>query len=126
MQATVEESAGIYRSGDKLAEGTETIGRLRQHARHLQLDDRSTTFNTELISALELEYMLDLAEVILRSALERTESRGAHQRTDYPERNDERYLAHSLAYRKEDGSVRIAYLPVTITRWPPGVRVYGR
>ena len=70
--------------------------------------------------------MVDLAEVILQSALERTESRGAHQRTDFPERNDERYLAHSLAYRKEDGSARIEYLPVTVTRWPPGARVYGR
>ena len=122
----MEESAGIYRSGARLAEGTETMGRLRQHVRRLKLEDRSTTFNTELISALELEYMVDLAEVILQSALERTESRGAHQRTDFPERNDERYLAHSLAYRKEDGSARIEYLPVTVTRWPPGARVYGR
>ena len=102
------------------------MGRLRQHARNLKLDDRSATFNTELVSALELEYMLELAEVILRSALERTESRGAHQRSDFPERNDERYLSHSLAYREADGSARIAYLPVTITRWPPGARVYGR
>ena len=126
MQTAMEESAGIYRTGAKLAAGTETMGRLRQHARNLKLDDRSATFNTELVSALELEYMLDLAEVILRSALERTESRGAHQRSDFPERNDDRYLAHSLAYREADGSARIAYLPVTITRWPPAARVYGR
>ena len=126
MQTAMEESAGIYRTGAGLKQGTETMGRLRQHARNLKLDDRSATFNTELVSALELEYMLDLAEVILRSALERTESRGAHQRNDFPERNDERYLAHSLAYREADGAARIAYLPVTITRWPPGARVYGR
>ncbi len=126
MQTAMEESAGIYRTGAKLTAGTETMGRLRQHARSLKLDDRSATFNTELVSALELEYMLDLAEVILRSALERTESRGAHQRSDFPERNDDRYLAHSLAYREADGSARIAYLPVTITRWPPAARVYGR
>ena len=126
MQTAMEESAGIYRTGAKLTAGTETMGRLRQHARNLKLDDRSATFNTELVSALELEYMLDLAEVILRSALERTESRGAHQRSDFPERNDDRYLAHSLAYREADGSARIAYLPVTITRWPPAARVYGR
>ena len=102
------------------------MGRLRQHGRHLKLDDRSKTFNTELISALELEYMLDLAEVILRSAAHRTESRGAHQRTDYPDRDDERFLAHTMAYRAEDGSARLDHLPVTITRWPPGDRVYGR
>ena len=70
--------------------------------------------------------MLDLAEVILRSAARRTESRGAHQRTDYPDRDDERFLAHSLVHRRADGSARIEYLPVTITKWPPGDRVYGR
>ena len=126
MQSTMEESAGIYRAGDTLAAGGETLGRLRQHARHLRLEDRSSTFNTEFISALELDYMLELAEVILRSAVERTESRGAHQRIDFPARDDDKFLAHSLAYRADDGSARIEYLPVTITQWPPGARVYGK
>lgn len=126
MQAAMEESAGIYRSAAAIEAGAGTIGGLRERARRLKLDDPSTTFNTELVSALELEYMLDLAEVILRSALQRNESRGAHQRTDYPDRDDERFLAHSLAHRAEDGSARIEPLPVTITRWPPGDRVYGR
>ena len=126
MQSTMEESAGIYRTGDTLAAGVETTGRLRQHARHLKLEDRSRTFNTELISALELSYMLELADVILRSAVQRTESRGAHQRSDFPARDDDKFLAHSLAHRTEDGSARIEYLPVTITNWPPGVRVYGK
>ncbi len=70
--------------------------------------------------------MLDLAESILHSALERKESRGAHQRTDHPDRNDDDYLAHSMAFRADDGPPRIEYLPVTITRWPPGERIYGR
>ena len=126
MQLAMEESAGIYRGGDTLAAGAETLGRLRQNARNLKLEDRSSTFNTEFISALELDYMLELAEVILRSAVERTESRGAHQRTDFPARDDEKFLAHSLAYRAEDGSARIEYLPVTITQWKPGARVYGK
>ena len=126
MQSAMEESAGIYRSGDLLAAGAETLGRLRQHARHLKLEDRSRTFNTEFISALELDYMLELAEVILRSGEQRTESRGAHQRTDFPARDDDKFLAHSLAYRNDDGSVRIEYSPVTITKWPPGARVYGK
>ncbi len=126
MQSTMEESAGIYRGGDTLAAGVETLGRLRQHARHLKLEDRSSTFNTEFISALELDYMLEMAEVILRSAVERTESRGAHQRSDFPARDDDKFLAHSLAHRTEDGSARIEYLPVTITNWPPGARVYGK
>jgi fumarate reductase flavoprotein subunit len=70
--------------------------------------------------------MLDGAQAIVQSALERQESRGSHQRSDYPQRDDERFLAHSLAHRGEDGSPRIEYRPVTITRWPPGKRVYGR
>jgi fumarate reductase flavoprotein subunit len=126
MQETMEESAGIYRSGVVLESGTQAIGSLSERGRHLKLDDRSRTFNTELTSALELDYMLELADVILRSAAQRTESRGAHQRTDHPTRNDEQFLAHSLVERGTDGSARIEYLPVTVTKWPPGDRVYGR
>ena len=69
--------------------------------------------------------MLDVAEAIVNAALRREESRGAHQRTDFPARDDERFLAHSLIYRNADGSPRVEYLPVTITRWPPAERVYG-
>ncbi len=126
MQTIMEESAGIYRVGVTLDSAAATMCRLRQRARRLKLDDRSRTFNTELVAALELGYMLDLAEVILRSAAQRTESRGAHQRTDHPDRDDEQFLAHSLVHRTADGSARIEYLPVTITKWPPGDRVYGR
>ena len=90
----------------------------------LELADHSLTFNTELTAALELEYTLDVAAAMAHSALARTESRGSHQRTDYPERDDERFLRHSLAYRT-DGDPRIEYLDVVITRWPPGERVYG-
>jgi fumarate reductase flavoprotein subunit len=79
-----------------------------------------------LIAALELSFMLDVAETMVQCALDRTESRGAHQRTDYPARDDQKFLAHSLAYRKDDGSPRVEYRPVKITRWPPGERVYGK
>ena len=126
MQAAMEGSAGIYRTGASITAGAETVGRLQGHAQRLRLEDSSRTFNTELTAALELGYMLELAQVILRSAEARTESRGAHQRTDHPQRDDERFLAHSLAYRTDGGPPRIEYLPVTITRWPPGERVYGR
>ena len=70
--------------------------------------------------------MLDVAECIVASARQREESRGAHQRTDFPKRDDARFLAHSLIHRNADGSSRVEYPPVTITRWPPGERVYGR
>ncbi len=93
---------------------------------HIRLDDRSLTFNTELVAALELANMLDVADTVIYSALARTESRGAHQRTDFADRDDERFLAHSLAYHVEDGEPRIELSPVTITRWPPAERVYGQ
>ena len=126
MQTAMDESAGIYRTGQALAAAAETLGRLRGRLQGLQIEDRSRTFNTELISALELSYMLDLGEVIVQAAAARTESRGAHQRIDYPERDDQRFLSHSLAHRTSDGIPRFEYLPVTITKWPPGERVYGR
>jgi fumarate reductase flavoprotein subunit len=126
MQQTMEASAGIYRSEATLREGAGKLRELQARAVDVALDDHSQTFNTELTSALELQYMLDLAEAIVHSALERKESRGSHQRLDHPARDDKSYLAHSLALRREDGSPRIEYLPVKITRWPPGERVYGR
>ncbi len=70
--------------------------------------------------------MLDVAETIVHSALNREESRGAHQRRDFPKRDDDKYLAHSMAWRSAEGPPRIDYRPVVITRWPPGERVYGR
>jgi succinate dehydrogenase flavoprotein subunit len=125
MHQIMEESAGIYRTETVLKDGAEKLRRLQERFRELSLDDDSYTFNTELTAALELSYMLDVAQAIVQSALERRESRGSHQRSDYPERDDERFLAHSLACRGENGAPRIEYRPVTITRWPPGKRVYG-
>jgi len=126
MHKTMEESAGIYRSGDSLRQAVEAIGTLKERFAGVAIEDHSRTFNTERVAALELSFMLDVAEAIVSSAQRREESRGAHQRTDFPRRDDDRFLAHSLAYRSSDDSCRIEYLPVTITRWPPGERVYGR
>ena len=124
MTNTMELGAGIYRSEDSLRKTCETIRNLKARFAHVELTDHSLTFNTELTTALELEYMLDVAEALAFSALARTESRGSHQRADYPTRDDERFLKHSLAYQT-DGEPRIEYLDVAITRWPPGERVYG-
>jgi fumarate reductase flavoprotein subunit len=126
MQQTMEKSAGIYRTGALLLEAIETLRQLQDRFRHVSLDDHSHAFNTELTAALELSFMLDVAEAIVQCALHRTESRGAHQRTDFSKRDDEKFLAHSLVFRQADGSSRVEYLPVTITRWPPAERVYGR
>ncbi len=126
MQATMENAAGIYRDGDTLAKAADQLRELQERAATATLDDASRTFNTELTAALELGGMLDLAESMVACALHREESRGAHQRTDFPARDDDRFLAHSLVYREADGPPRVEHLPVTITRWPPGERVYGR
>ena len=125
MQKTMEQSAGIYRSGESLSQAADTLRELQDRFASVTIEDDSRTFNTERISALELAYMLDVAETIVNSALRREESRGAHQRTDFPARDDKRYLAHTLIHREPDGSCRVEYLPVTITRWPPAERIYG-
>ena len=126
MQNVMEESAGIYRSEDSLKGAISAISELKDRFQNINVSDRSYTFNTEIISAMELSYMLDVAEAIVHSAIARTESRGSHQRIDYPDRDDERFLAHSLAYKEDKGSPRVEYLPVVITRWPPAERVYGK
>ena len=126
MQATMEQGAGIYRSGEGLTRAADRLRELQERFRNVAVEDSSRTFNTELTSVLELSSMLDVSEAMIHSALWREESRGAHQRTDFTDRDDERFLAHSLIYRNSDGSSRVESLPVTITRWPPGERVYGR
>jgi len=120
----MESGAGIYREEASLRQTCDKLRELKERYKNVQLDDHSLTFNTELTTALELGYMLDAAEAVAHSALARRESRGSHQRTDHPDRDDERYLKHSLAYRTE-GDPRIEYQDVTITKWPPGDRVYG-
>jgi fumarate reductase flavoprotein subunit len=125
MQQAMERSAGIYRTGATLEEGVQTLRDLYERYRDISIEDHSKTFNTERVSALELAFMLDVASAIVTAALAREESRGAHQRTDFPKREDQRYLAHALVHRNPDGSARVEYLPVTITRWPPAERVYG-
>jgi fumarate reductase flavoprotein subunit len=126
MQEAMEEGAGIYRAADTLKKAADKLRELQERARYAVIDDHSRAFNTERTAALELSFMLDVAESIVHCATLREESRGAHQRTDFPARDDTRFLAHSLIHRTADGSARVEYLPVTITRWPPGERVYGR
>ncbi|MDR8391291.1 fumarate reductase (quinol) flavoprotein subunit [Aliifodinibius sp. S!AR15-10] len=126
MHQTMEAGAGIYRNETSLKESQEIIQELKDRMQNISIQDQSYTFNTELVAAFELTSMLDLAEAIIQSALQREESRGSHQRSDFTERDDDNFLAHSMAYRTEDGLPSIEYKPVTITRWPPGKRVYGQ
>ncbi len=124
MQLAMESGCGIFRDEASLQETCNRLARARGRFMRLWLDDRSRVYNTELVAALELDFMLDAAEAVAYSALARTESRGSHQRTDHPQRDDARFLKHTLAYRT-GGAPRVDYLDVAITRWPPAQRVYG-
>ncbi|MFP6869293.1 MAG: fumarate reductase (quinol) flavoprotein subunit [Nitrospinota bacterium] len=124
MMDIMENSAGIFRDESTLKDACNKLADLKGRFSNILIEDRSLTFNTELTSALELENMLDLARTITHSALERRESRGAHQRTDFPDRDDERFLKSSLSYWTGE-EPRIGHREVTITKWPPGERVYG-
>jgi len=125
MTTAMEEGVGIYRDEVGIQATCDKLAELRERFNTITLDDHSLSFNTELTAALELENMLEVAETVAHSALRRKESRGAHQRTDYPPpRDDENYLKHSLVCKTDDAP-RVDYLDVTITKWPPGERKYG-
>ncbi|CAN5342466.1 fumarate reductase (quinol) flavoprotein subunit [soil metagenome] len=126
MRTTMESGAGIYRSEASMRQTCERLEELRERFGDLRVEDPSLTFNTQLTTALELDCMLDVARTVAHSALAREESRGSHQRTDFPKRDDENFLRHSLAFHTEEGGVRIGYRDVVITRWEPAERVYGK
>ena len=97
MMQTMEEHAGIYRTGEGLAAACAKLADLRRRYRAIELHDKTNVYNTDLLQALELGSMLDCAEAVTQSALARKESRGAHQRIDFPARDDAQFLKHSLA-----------------------------
>ena len=125
MHQAMETGVGIYRDQASLEKSQAIIRGLKQRFSQISIKDHRMTFNTELTSAIELSNLLDLSEVIIQSALNRKESRGSHQRIDHIDRDDENYLAHTMAYKTDGELPRIEYLPVVITKWPPGDRVYG-
>jgi succinate dehydrogenase / fumarate reductase flavoprotein subunit len=123
LRQMMDEKVSVFRTGQGLEEALAEVRALRDRAGHIHLDDRSWIYNTDLVSALELENLLDLAEVVIAGALARTESRGAHARRDYPNRDDERWLAHTRAFHTVSGP-RFEYAPVTISTWKPVERKY--
>jgi fumarate reductase flavoprotein subunit len=125
MMATMEETAGIYRSREGLSEACKKLGELRHRYAEVELTDKTNVYNTDLLQALELGSMLDCAEAVTVSALARTESRGAHQRLDFVERDDTKFLRHSLAIFNPSGPPRVDYRDVLITKSQPGVRDYS-
>ena len=125
MMDTMEKNAGLYREEVGLTEAVAKIAELRQRYHKIVLHDKSNVFNTDLFQVLELGSMLDCAEALVVSALARKESRGAHQRLDYVERDDQTFLRHSMAFYQGQQPPRLDYLDVVITKSPPGVRDYS-
>ncbi len=123
MRHLMNEKVWIFRTGDQLKEALKEVRELKERLKHITVEDKDSEFNTGLIAALQLDYMLELAEITIVSALPRAESRGAHSRRDYPKRDDVNWLKHTLAYNTNEGP-RLEYIPVTITRWPPAARTY--
>jgi len=123
MRKVMNENVWVFRTKDGLQAALKEIRQLKERFKNIKIEDKTRTFNTQLMEALQLDFMLDLAEVTVMSALARTESRGAHFRLDYPERNDEKWLVHTLAYYTKE-EPRLEYQPVTITKWPPVARKY--
>src|SRR5437867_2805471 len=109
---------GLARTKDRMTEALAAVQALKARAARIRLDDRGQVFNTDLIIALELGSLVELAETVVAGALARTESRGAHYRADFPKRDDANWLKHTLCYYTANGP-RLAYTPVTITRFPP-------
>ena len=125
LTATMEAGAGIYRSEDSLQEACAKMAEIRQRYSSIELRDKSNVFNTDLTEALELKSMIDVASALAVSAYQRTESRGSHQRLDYTDRDDKKFLRHSLATYTAQDEPHIDYRDVVITRSQPGERVYG-
>jgi fumarate reductase flavoprotein subunit len=123
MQRDMDAGAGVFRTKEGLEKLTDQLGGLRDRFERIKIEDSSHTFNTELTAALELDFMLEVSQTIVASALAREESRGAHARRDFPERNDERFLKHTIAYRT-DTRPRLEYRDVRITNFKPQARTY--
>jgi len=124
MGISMSANVGLFRTPERIQKQLDTLKELRARYEKVGVEDKGKVFNTDLLFHIELGYMLDCAEMITKSALERKESRGAHTRLDYPKRDDENWLKHIVLTKQPDGSEKMTYQPVTITQWQPQERKY--
>jgi len=124
LKAIMTYKAGVYRCAEDMQQAQSEITSLRERFRNVQVKDRGTNFNLNLLDALELSNMLEYSELIVDGGLAREESRGAHFRTDFPTRDDVNWMQHTLAFRTDDGGHELRYKPVTVTRFQPEERKY--
>ncbi len=123
MQDVMMDYVGVFREEEGIKHAIVKLNELQERYQQIALDDKGRRFNTDVLEAWELGALLDVAQVTAVAALDRTESRGGHYREDYPKRDDENWLRHSLAWRK-DGKIELGCKPVTITDYEPKERVY--
>jgi fumarate reductase flavoprotein subunit len=123
LQNTMEQFVGVYRNGDGLKEGQKRVRELKERYTRVRIDDHSKVFNTELQAAIEVDFMMELAETVIAPAILREESRGSQARLDFPDRDDQRFLAHSLMFRTTDGP-RVEFEEAVITKYEPEARNY--
>ena len=124
LQEEMTDKASVFRTEETLKSVLGTIEELKERYEHARIDDKGSTFNFDLTEALELGYLIDLAESLVVGGMARTESRGGHFRDDYPTRDDANWLKHSLVRRAEDGTVTLDYKPVQLGRYEPMERKY--
>ncbi|WP_434438545.1 succinate dehydrogenase flavoprotein subunit [Lentzea sp. E54] len=127
LQATMDANASVYRTEDTLKQALHDVQALKERYAHISVQDKGKRFNTDLLEAVELGFLLELAEVLVHGALARKESRGGHAREDYPNRDDTNFMRHSMFYKQGDGlsaDIRLDYKPVTFTRYKPMERKY--
>ncbi len=129
LQETMMKRCGVFRNGKDLKQQLDYIKECQERFHHIRIDDKSEVFNSDLMEAIELNHILDFSEVIVLGALEREECRGAHYRKDFEKdgkgiRDDKKWLKHTLAFRDENGKIRLDYKPVVITRFQPMERKY--
>ncbi len=123
LQDSMQDNASVFRTEKLLSKQVNVLAELKERAKLIGLDDQGKQYNTELMEAVELGFLLDNAEQLVHAALNRQESRGAHSREDFQERDDETWLKHTLVYQDGDG-VRIDYKPVTLGKYEPKPRTY--
>ena len=124
LQQSMTDNAGVFRTEVTLAQQIEFLKELHKRYKNIRIEDKSKIFNTELQEAIEFGHMLDYCTFIVQSALSRKESRGAHYREDYPTRDDENFLQHTMGYMDKDGNVKLEYMDVVLGKHELRARTY--
>ncbi|MDE0572655.1 succinate dehydrogenase flavoprotein subunit [Demequina sp. B12] len=124
LQETMDRNVQVFRTAESLAEAHAVVKDLQERYKAIAIHDRGTRFNTDLLEAIELGFLLELSEVVIAGAEARKESRGGHYREDFPTRDDENFMQHTMAYKRADGTVDLDWKPVVVTKYQPMERKY--